>query len=526
MNMEMEIQPPIPAPFNHHLPQTSCDRHPGEPVIGFCASCLRERLAGLEATEVPRKSTSNALKSIFFRSSGASSNSFHQPELRRCKSFSSSRATAAAVEPQRKSCDVRTRNTLSSLFHQDDRDHGCLNLGFPPSITVPVEERSENIDEIVAASDEEMVEEEKEEPLAEMKPMKDHIDLDSQAKKLPPKDLKDIAGSFWLAASVFSKKLGIWRRKQKLKKKPENRVDTIGTLGTVGRRSCDIEPRFSLDAGRFSFDDPRFSWDEPRASWDGYLISGGRTMHPRLPSMLSVVEDAPAVVVQRFDGEIPVEEDLVVPGGALQTRDYYEGRRRSLDRSSSTRKQSFETNEILLSSHGSKHERDSRELFAESFDSGLRDQRPKVPPLKKSRRWSKAWNIWAFIHRRNVGRNRSNEVERSFSETWPELQANRYNRSLFRSNSNVSLRSSASVNGGIGSMSRNGLDRNGHRMKKKKEEVVLERNRSARYSPSHFDNGLLRFYLPPMKDGRRGRGWGRNKYSSPHSFTGSMLSLY
>ncbi|PKU68877.1 protein OCTOPUS-like [Dendrobium catenatum] len=517
--MEMEIQPAAPALQIHHLPPTSCDRHPGEQVIGFCASCLRERLAGLEATEAPRKSTSTAIKSIFFRSSGTSSNSFHRPELRRCKSFSSSRAAATAVEPQRKSCDVRVRNTLSSLFHQDDRDRGCPNLGFPPSITVPEEERREDIDEIVAATDEEMVEEEKEEPLAEMKPMKDHIDLDSQAKKLPPRDLKEIAGSFWLAASVFSKKLGIWRRKQKLKKKPENGVDTFG------RRSCDIDPRFSLDAGRFSFDDPRFSWDEPRASWDGYLIGGGRAMIPRLPPMLSVVEDVPTAVVQRFDGEIPVEEDLVAPGGTLQTRDYYEGRRRSLDHSSSTRRQSFETNEVLSSYHGSKHERDSRELCSESFDSGLRDQQSKVPPLKKSRRWSKAWNIWGLIHRRNGGRNRANGVERSFSETWPELQANAYSRKLFRSNSNVSLRSSASGNGGFGSSFRNGLESNGHRMKKKKE-VVLERNRSARFSPSHFDNGLLRFYLPPMKDGRRGRAWGRNKYNTPHSFTGSMLSLY
>lgn len=25
-----------------------------------------------------------------------------------------------------------------------------------------------------------------------------------------------------------------------------------------GRRSCDIDPRFSLDAGRISFDDPRY----------------------------------------------------------------------------------------------------------------------------------------------------------------------------------------------------------------------------------------------------------------------------
>lgn len=529
--MEIESQPPVPAGVNLHLPPTACDRHPGEPVIGFCASCLRERLAGLEAVDAPRKSTSSAIKSIFSRSSGAggvppASSSFRRPELRRCKSFSSSRAAAAAaVEPQRKSCDVRVRNTLWALFHQDDRDRSGVseiviehpNVGFPPSIAVPEEDGREDRVEIESATGDEM-EEEKPELLAEMKPMKDHIDLDSQAKKLQAKDLKEIAGSFWLAASVFSKKLGTWRRKQKLKKKPLSAMPLEIGADDYGRRSCNIDPRFSFDAGRYSLDDPRSSWDVPRASWDGYLIGGGRAALPRLPTILSAVEDVPTDAVQRFDGEIPVEEDFAIPGGKFQTRDYYDGRRRSLDRTNSTRRQSFETSELFPQYHGSKHERDSRELCSESFDSGLREQKPNVPPLKKTRRWSKGWSIWGLISR--SGRNRTNVVERSFSETWPELQANGHSGRLFRSNSTATSRSSASINGGFGSMRRNDLDSNGHR-RKKKAEAVLERNPSSR-----FDNGLLRFYLPPMKGGRRGRAWGRSKYSGPHSFSGSMLSLY
>ncbi|KAL9685700.1 hypothetical protein QQ045_023151 [Rhodiola kirilowii] len=43
-----------------------------------------------------------------------------------------------------------------------------------------------------------------------------------------------------------------------------------------GRRSCDTDPRFSLDIGRISLDDSRYSFDEPRASWDGYLV--GKTV--------------------------------------------------------------------------------------------------------------------------------------------------------------------------------------------------------------------------------------------------------
>ena len=193
--------------------------------------------------------------------------------------------------------------------------------------------------------------------------MKDHIDLDSHNKKPPGRDLKEIAESFWSAASVFSKKLQKWRRKQKMKKcdngggfatlpveKPIGRQfretqSEIADYG-FGRRSWDTDPRFSLDAGRMSFDDSRYSFDEPRASWDGNLI--GRTF-PRLAPMVSVVEDAP-VPVPRSDNQIPVEEprnssvneDDSIPGGSAQTRDYYSDsssrRRKSLDRSNSIRK--------------------------------------------------------------------------------------------------------------------------------------------------------------------------------------------
>ncbi|CAN1199297.1 Protein OCTOPUS [Linum perenne] len=227
-----------------------------------------------------------------------------------------------------------------------------------------------------------------------------------------------------------------WRQKQKLKKERGNRGGGGSVSGTLpvekpigrqyretqseiadygfGRRSCDTDPRFSLDIGRMSFDDPRYSFDEPRASWNGYLM--GRTFPTRMPTMLSIVEDAP--VVMRSDAHIPVEEpippppppplpavaslisavnsvteDEFVPGGCAQTRGYYTDsssrRRKSLDRYSS----------------------------------------------------------------------RGNGVERSFSESWPDLRGERngnngrvgFNPNLMRSNSSVSWRNSNGFGGGIGS---------------------------------------------------------------------------
>ncbi|XP_044483532.1 protein OCTOPUS-like [Mangifera indica] len=663
--MNPAAEPAQPAQL-HHRPSTSCDRHPDEHFTGFCPSCLCERLAVLDhsssASSSSRKpplasSTAAALKSIFKPGggSGGGGKPTFFPELRRTKSFSASKneGFSGVFEPQRKSCDVRVRNTLWSLFTQDDERNPykreqqqqqlsdttseSRNLGSSarPSFQGPVfeskeEEKSESeednddddddddddyikvLDEpdvgtsssnvVIEEKIEEIIEEEEkiEEVLEEelnlnLKPMKDHIDVDSQTKKGSGRDFKDFAGSFWSAASVFSKKLQKWRQKQKLKKrsngsgsarlpveKPISRQyretqSEIADYG-FGRRSCDTDPRFSLDAGRISFDDPRYSFDEPRASWDGYLV--GRTF-PRMPTMLSVVEDAPVVHVARSDTQIPVEEptmnaineEEVVPGGSAQTRDYYldssSKRRKSLDRSNSIRKTAaavvaeidemksvsnakvspatvdyFQGPKLVL---GDKDLRDSnsnslRDDCSETFEMNSRDNASVVgngerKGNKKSKRWT--WNLWGlgFIHRRSVNKDededrysRANGVERSYSESWRDLRGERngevkgaFNPKLLRSNSSVSWRNLSNFGGSFGGLKKNGVEVNGHG-RKKKEEFVLERNRSARYSPNNLDNGLLRFYLAPMGNSQRGSGKSRTNHA--HSIARSIMRLY
>uniref|UniRef100_A0A453JLI7 Uncharacterized protein n=1 Tax=Aegilops tauschii subsp. strangulata TaxID=200361 RepID=A0A453JLI7_AEGTS len=274
------------------------------------------------------------------------------------------------MKRQRWSCDVRGRSTLWALFHQDDRERvrdGTAFYAFPVSSSaaaaaLPTEFHqllsarpcvpeifledeivmAESSDEITPVVERVLVADTSGEMeteaygSGEVKAMKDHIDLESsQPKKPPPMDLKEIAGSFRLAASVFSKKWHKWRRKQKLKKEeaagskavaaamppPEKRSKPsflqrsrlhgeVGSEFAGGRRSCDTDPRFSLDAGRMSVDDVGLSWDGPRASWDGYLFGAGagiglgRAPPPlsRLPPILSALEDSPAGVVERSDG--------------------------------------------------------------------------------------------------------------------------------------------------------------------------------------------------------------------------------
>ncbi|RDY10610.1 UPF0503 protein, chloroplastic, partial [Mucuna pruriens] len=603
-----------PQPPQAHRPSTSCPRHPDENFTGFCPSCLCERLALLDPNNNPTASSSSrkppsaaaALKALFL------------PELRRTKSFSASKNEpfSTALEPQRKSCDVRVRSTLSNLFHQDapnDTVPRVVQNDNAPRVVVvddsqpeqeaQEEEEEEDKDEIRALEEpnvNEIVEEPEEEELVgvveeeeELKTMKDHIDLDSSQAKQKARDFKELAGSFFSAASVFSKKLQKWRQKQKAKKRRSGALPVEKPIGRqfrdtqseiadygFGRRSCDTDPRFSLDAGRFSldagrmsFDDPRYSLEEPRASWDGYLV--GRTGFPRMPTMLSVVEDAPVPVpvpapsnhVMRTDTLIPVEEPLnedeSVPGGSAQTREYYSDsgsrRRKSLDRSSSARKSvSLEVDELCGSNvnanvsmnmnvnvnakvapagvdyvQGVRMGFNDREFGSNSmredccsekmFDVGVignengnGNGNGNGKGGKKGRRWR--WSIWGFIHRRGGNKDedddrysRVNGVERSFSESWGVDGRSggggggfNNNGRMLRSNSSVSWRNGQGIgnNNNGGGLRRNGVQGNGNG-KKGKDEFVLERNRSARYSPNNIDNGLLRFYLTPMRGSRR-----------------------
>ena len=319
-------------------------------------------------------------------------------------------------------------------------------------------------------------------------------------------------------------------------------------------------------------------------SWDGYLFGAGagiglgRAPPPlsRLPPILSALEDSPAGVVERSDGQIPVEDDSQpepdgdanTPGGSAQTRDYYMAtpsrRRRSLERSGSVLTRSFEvpdpkpalaaaaiTNATVSPLTGNSefyHFHHAEDLLDRGFSSNslVEDISASLEaamsgPAKKPPRWRKAWSLWGFIHRRATGRrgSPSDAADRAFSEPWPELRVRGYsNAGMQRCNSNASARSSFSSNsGGLGSSRRSYVDVNGNVRRRGGEEPqaqphVLERNRSARHSPpGRVDNGMLRFYLTPLRSasGRRGAtGLPANggRHLRSQSLARSMLRLY
>lgn len=443
--------------------------------------------------------------------------------------------------------------------------------------------------------------------------MKEFIDLEWGSKKASGKSL-------WEAASVFSK-LRKWRKKQSKKKdKNEGLVlekgskrglretqSEIGEYGFFGRRSCDTDPRLSVDIGRLSVDDSRFSFDEPRASWDGYLIG---KQNPRVNEEGIGGEERLSVVK---------EEERSSPGGSTQTRDYYGDsltrRRRSFDRSTSTKKFGLGEAEEVKSSisnakvspetvglfHGAKLLVTEKELRDSNWYSNVESGSKNVEfvaagvgqkgfNLKKPKGWKSVWSIWGLIQRRkqsefgddernvegSVGDGRlaeswqkfrglangdedhirENVGEGTLAESLQKLRrmANGNEGKGVRGNdadgtlaeSLQKLRRVANANGDAnGSVvsqklmrsysvsARNSVDGStcygtsmteskGDGGEKRRDHFMLQQNRSVRYSPNNLDNGLLRFYLTPLRSYRRSKS-GRSRLRNSNSVGGNVL---
>lgn len=381
----------------------------------------------------------------------------------------------------------------------------------------------------------------------ELKTMKEFIDLEVHRKKQKKKDI------LWVAASTFTHKLRKLQRRDKIKSRGRSIGDVIedvvesnarevretqsevGEYGGLGRRSCDTDPRLSLDAGRFSVDDARWSFDKPRASLDGYFHHPHH-QNQRFNPMVSFLEDVKVIdSILRNRGAM-VEEKLnaVVeernPGAAVQTHDYYKGssyaqRRRSFDCSNSLRRGDLLEVDELKTMSNAKVSPATTELFygaklLTAEGGGLMDSNPKhgsldsiesdpkvvsgfvgeadLKGIKKLQKLRKIWNIWGSKQRRGESECLDSEKfdggdlnsGQALPEAWQRLKL-AGKGGLARNNGN-----STKVAGPIHGSDAVEAKALGTRLK---EDSVLQRNQSVKYSPSHLDNGLLRFYLTPVR---------------------------
>ncbi|TKY47138.1 UPF0503 protein [Spatholobus suberectus] len=515
---------------------TTCHRHPSTPVTGFCASCLRERLAGIDSSSSP-------------------------PELRRTRSFSGSTADAPSSslpEPRRRSCEVRPPTpappgSLSDLVDRDDKNKkpANRNVAIHSEATGVGIGENERGDAVRVSGDD----------AEDEKTMKEFIDLELRSRKSAVRDFRDIAASFRDAATVFSKRLMKWRRKHNQKRSRNNdgagagvdpaSVEKLGLMTlretqsevgeygfALGRRSCDTDPRLSLD-------DSRFSFEAPRASWDGYLIGKA---YPRVSPMVRVGDRV--LVEEEEDGEVSLENNggECFPGGSAQTKHYYSDwhrRRRSFDRLNSRRKSmmgdvdelrvisnakvSPATSELFYGAKVLITENDLRDVNLKPINSvqsdGVVGSASKIDAcdvavgvdqkgLNRFQKWGRLWSKLGLVHRRREDRLGEGEyaagdvVNKPIAESWQKLRravngqvSESVSQKLIRSYS-VSCRDPCRMAGLV-----NGLgvpETKGHVLSGR-QKFMLQRNRSVRYSPSNVDNGLLRFYLTPLKSYRRSR---------------------
>ncbi|GAB2285772.1 hypothetical protein Dimus_020209 [Dionaea muscipula] len=634
----MDLQPP-PPPQLRSRRTTPCHRHPGQnPSYGLCAPCLSERLSLLNPSACPDPSQpSNALVD----NAASSSSSSIKSELRRCNTFSGNkceRVGGLACEPRRNSCDVRVRSSLLELFNLEDDgcsglSHNCeiesTNLGLLRG-TCPVlelnedegeshnaddgEDDNENIRAVVDSEirhfedaivpDAEHIEEITEE-CEDTKSMKELIDLEFMSSKPVRRDFKEIASNFWVAASVFSRKLRNLRGEQRSRKSSgqpggdggvaahenlrEMQIDKlrgrwlrdaqseVGDYG-FGRRSCDTDPRCSVDFGRASIDDggrvwldllgrrscdtdSKFSIDLGRASVDGggarMSVSEAarcstsfqppsvswdeqvarRTVARGATPTVSVIENAMATVYG-FDNQTLAEEKLMVNGDdthfdgigkfdsvCLQRQRQSKGfdhskmalddeiRQTSNGKDSPANVEIFHGTRLLISEKEMKGslgfsclEDDSLgSSESASKDTALSSSSNSGKQSKKGRRWTKLCSILGFLQPRN--HNKQGDEEKSIRGGADDPLAD----SSWKTPKLVCSYSSNTTPSTVHRTS-DRTPTNG-RSRKRREEAVLKRycsaryspnNQSARYSPSSsLDNGLLRFNLTPLKTYRR-----------------------
>lgn len=442
-------------------------------------------------------------------------------------------------------------SSLSCLFSLDDhlkaerKPNGLIGL------QVKVEE-NDGVEEVKDGEEEEDV---------ELKTMKEFIDLELGKKK------KSGGGvGFWETASLFSKKLLKWKQNRKNVIKDDNNNNNprdeikseIGVYGYLGRRSCDTDPRLSVDNVRYSF-------EEPRASWDGYLI--GRGYSKMVTSMAAVEEKANSGNEDESSENLSVNES---PGGSTQTREYYgeclgQRRRRSFDLTSGKRinglvdveevksisnaKVSPETVGLF---HGAKLLVTEKELRDSNWYSikDYRDESEECVSKKntgggesehrglKFKKLRNMLNMWGFKQKRGGGGGDSKcHEEKSdnmnvnvnveagpLSDSWQKLKrvangdANgTVSEKLIRSYSVSARNSSACKTDGLCNSVEGKEVSGGAGGLRRRDELILQRNRTTTaYSPNNLDNGLLRFYLTPVRSYRRSKS-GRSKLKSSQS---------
>ncbi|OEL25955.1 hypothetical protein BAE44_0013026 [Dichanthelium oligosanthes] len=424
-----------------------CRLHPGVAVTGFCPACLRDRLAGLQ----PPSSA----------------------DLRRCKSFSYARS-AAAVEPQRRSCDL--------FCHQQQ----------PIPAAVPEEDYQYQEEEAARPHEQE---------------------ASSSRKSL---------------GGLLGKKLQQWRRKNKKEPEMPGRQrhrpscdDAVPELARLPATmlSLSVEedaidmmapPPVPRSDGQIPVEEDYYGYGYGYGYDNAAAVPGGsaQTRDYYLDSSSSSRRrrsmDRSATSGRNSFSDANNGGELPVPSSRTGTT--------TMNANGNARVSPAIAAERLYHHY---HEAQSvlvHHQYCRDGDLGSAFRHSQKPAASKtSKKGIRGWSIWGLINKKS-SRKQQPDLGPSFSEAaaagggeypWPELRARGYNGQMLRCNSSISARSSfsggAAMIGGSGRRSISGVDmrdvRDGHygggggggglsERRTRGDEVLLERTRSSSYSRS------------------------------------------
>ncbi|CAO1943920.1 unnamed protein product [Urochloa humidicola] len=400
-----------------------CRLHPGVAVTGFCPACLRDRLAGLQPPSAA--------------------------DLRRCKSFSYARS-AAAVEPQRRSCD---------LFRQ------------PMAAAVPEEQYQQ-------------------------------YQYQYQEETVPHQEQGAYSRSNKSLGGLLGRKLQQWRRKSKKETPVDGRQQqqqscaadpvvlaripaaVLSSLSVEQEDDGGVATTMMRSDGQIPVEEELELQDYHDMIYYGYDNAPGGTAQTRDYYLDSSSSSRRRRSVS--SGRNSFSDTININGGGeLPTSTNNGGNARVSPAVAAERPPLYyhaEAQSVLVHHH--------------QYYSHKQQQQQQLPASananKKEKQGIRGWSIWGLLHKKkkqpsDLVHQQAGGGDHEYYYPWPELRARGYNGQMLRCNSSISARSSfsggAAMLGGSARRSVSGVDMRdavaGERRTRRDDHLLLERTRSS-----------------------------------------------